>query len=285
MTPRENLARIALRTALETRTKAQKNWTDPICIYDVVESLGTEVWFVGGSSFSGMYARGYDRLFIPSERPIGRKAFTCAHEFAHLLFGHGSRVEELDFDRSDHDVPEEVLANIFAAYLLMPRQAVFETFERLGCEPKAASPTDVYAAASQLCVGYETLIKHMRWSLKMISHPRMLELLSISPKEVKASLLGNTSSLHLVLVTQSWHKIAIDLEVGDFAILPKNSHLNGCSSKICGECAQGTIVEAVRPGLTQAIETNGPWSAMIRVSRRQFTGRGAYRHLEDPDEN
>jgi Zn-dependent peptidase ImmA (M78 family) len=285
MRSREELARVALRAALETRREANTAWNAPICIYDLVESLGTEVWFVGGPSFAGMYAKGYGRLFVPAERPAGRKAFTCAHEFAHLRFGHGSRVEELDFDRSDHEVPEEILANAYAAYLLMPRHAVFEAFKRRNLEPGNADPVDVYAVACQLGVGFETLLKHLRWSLNLISHSRMLDLLAIQPKEIRGAILGQDTHSRLMLAGKFWQKVAIDLEVSDFAIVPPRTTLHGQSARIVGDCRHGQIVEALQPGLTQALGDGSDWAAMVRVSRKQFTGRGAYRHLEDPDEN
>jgi hypothetical protein len=285
MTLREKLARIGLRSALDTRQEANTPWSDPICIYDFVERLGAEVWFIGGASFSGMYAKGYGRLFIPAERPPGRKAFTCAHELAHLRFDHGSRVEELEFDRSDNEEPEEMLANIYAAYLLMPRQAVENEFVRLKGIPQTASPIDFYCVANQLGVGYETLVKHMHWSLRMIEHSKLQELLTVSPKDIRKIILGNDKSPHLIFATEHWHKVAIDLEIGDFAIIPRNAKLNGPSAKLVGSCCYGQIVEGVRTGISQTMIHEGDWAAMIRVSRRQFAGRCIYRHMEDSDED
>lgn len=283
---RVRLARIGLRGAVEVRRRASISRDEPICVYDLAESLGVEVWFVGGSSFAGMYPKGYGRLFVPSERPAGRKAFTCAHEFAHWYFGHGSRVEEMDFDRSDQSNPEEVLANTFASYLLMPRHAVTTAFGRRNVEPCTADAIDVYSVACQLGVGYATLLQHMRWSLNLISLARLTDLLAIPPKEIRRAVLGRSTAGYMVLAGLEWRTVAIDLEVGDTAVLPNRARLNGRSAKIIGQCLYGTVIEGTRTGLTQAVlPGNDGWSAMIRVSRRQYTGRGAYRHLEDPDED
>jgi len=283
---RVRLARIGLRGAIEVRRRAGIDRDTPICIYDLAESLGVEVWFFGGSSFAGMYPHGYKKLFVPSERPAGRKAFTCAHELAHWYFGHGSRVEELDFDRSDQNIPEELLANTFASYLLMPRTAVTTAFFRRNVEPHTADPIDIYSVACQLGVGYETLLQHMRWSLNLISLARLTDLLAIPPKEIRRTVLGRSTAGYLVLAGPEWQTVAIDIEVGDTAVLPYQIRLNGRSAKIVGQCLYGTVVEGTRTGLTQAlVGIHDGWSAMIRVSRRQFSGRGAYRHLEDPDED
>ena len=281
---RQELARIALRSAFEARRKAETPFHDPICVYDFVERLGVRVWFVGGASFAGIYAKGHNQVFVPAERPAGRKAFTCAHEFAHWWFKHGTRIEELDFDRSDNEAPEEILANTFAAFLLMPRHAVLDAFKRRNLEPRDADFTDFYAIACQLGVGYETLLKHMRWSLDLIGDARMRDLQAFPPKEIRRAVLGHSAPGHLVLADAQWNRVAIDLEVGDFAVVPRGVTLRGPSVRFSGECSRGRVLEGVRPGLAQGVVEAGGWAAMLRVSRKQFTGMGAYRHLEESDD-
>jgi Zn-dependent peptidase ImmA (M78 family) len=282
---RQELARTALRAAFEARRQAQIALQKPICIYDVAERLGTRVWFVGGASFAGVYAKGYNQIFVPTERPAGRRAFTCAHELGHWYFKHGTRVEELDFDRSDNDAPEEILANTFAAFLLMPRQAAVQAFDRRGLDPRGGDPIDIYSVACQLGVGYETLLKHLRWSLNLIDHSRMQDLLTVPPKEIRRAVLGRSAPGHLVWADDKWNEVAIDLEVGDFAVVPHGTRLCGQSAEVVGNCLYGHILEARLPGLSQAVIDNSEWASMVRVSRKQFTGRGAFRHLEEVDED
>lgn len=281
---RQELARIGLRAACEARRKAGVSMNSPVCVYDIAEQLGAKVWFVGGASFAGMYARGYQKVFVPAERPAGRRAFTCAHELAHWWFKHGTRVEELDFDRSDNEVPEENIANQFAAYFLMPRQAVVEAFQQRALLPGEGAPLDIYRIACQLGVGYETLIKHMRWSLGVLGHARMKDLLAVPPKEIRRAVLGRAAGGYMVLADKAWNGVAIDLEVGDYAVVPQCTALHGRSADVVGECAEGLILTGVRPGVTQALNSLTEWAAMIRVCRKQFTGRGAFRHLEETDD-
>jgi hypothetical protein len=191
----------------------------------------------------------------------------------------------MDFDRSDHNIPEELLANTFASYLLMPRRAVADAFARRQLQPSTANSVEMYSVACQLGVGYDTLLKHLRWSLNLLSLARMTDLAAITPKQIRRTVLGTNSAGHLVLAGSEWRCIPVDLEVGDFAVVPLSIRLHGSSARLVGECFHGAIVEAICPGLTQAVMDDPTgWSAMIRVSRRQFTGRGPYRHLEDPDE-
>ena len=285
MTERQQLAKIGLREAIVVRREAKLPLNEPVCIYDLAEKVDAEVWFVGGSSFAGMYAKGDRRLFVPAERPAGRRAFTCAHELAHLRFKHGTRVEELDFDQDDRKDPDEQLANLFAGYLLMPRAAVVETFTRLSADPRIASKIEIYAAACQLGVGYSTLLNHLCYSLDLISRSRLAELARYSVKELRVELLGVPTGGRVVVATRTWKSVPVDLEIGDHAILPPGAKINGPSARLVGESPRGTIVEAVTPGLTQAI-SGSDWATIVRVSRRNFVGRAAYRHLEDldPDE-
>ena len=143
------------------------------------------------------------------------------------------------------------------------------------------SPLDIYSIACQLGVGYDTLVRHLKWSENLLDHARMLDLQRIPPKEIRRNVLGAATAGHMVFADAHWRRVAIDLEVGDFAVIPHHIRLNGASARIVRTCAHG---EVVGPGLTQAIGESD-WAHMIRVSRKQFVGRGAFRHLEETNEN
>ena len=103
----QGLARRALRGALEVRKKAGLSLSLPICIYDLAgETLKVEVRFQAGPSFGGMYAKETQTILVPSERPAGRRAFTCAHELGHWYFKHGTRLEDL-IEQESWELEEE----------------------------------------------------------------------------------------------------------------------------------------------------------------------------------
>ena len=102
------LARRALRGALETRRRVRASTLDPVCVYDLAEQLGIEVKFFAGNSFGGMYVKTSQTILVPSLRPPGRRAFTCAHEIGHWFFGHGTRIDRLgEIGRRSERKPEE----------------------------------------------------------------------------------------------------------------------------------------------------------------------------------
>src|SRR6266566_2951861 len=216
----KDLGRQGLRGALETRRRAKISKADPICVYDLAERLGVEVKFCSGNSFGGMYAKPSKTVLVPAFRPPGRQAFTCAHELGHWYFGHGTHIDELsDVEHSAHGSPQERLVNIYASYLLMPPWAVRDALARRGLRPGDCPPTQLYAVACQLGVGYETLLQHLRWSLSLITPARADELLKTSPKQMRCSLLGHDRARHLVLADRAWTNVAVELQVGDMAIL------------------------------------------------------------------
>jgi Zn-dependent peptidase ImmA (M78 family) len=286
MKRRRELATQALRGALETRYRAGVSKSDPICAYDLAEKLGVEVKFCSCKSLGGMYSKGSKTILLPARphRPPGRQAFTCGHELAHWYFCHGTRVDELNDIGGDCDDPEEQLADTYAGYLLMPRWAVNLAFSDRGWQPGDCSPLQVYTVASQLGVGYETLIHHLRWSLNLVSAAQAKQLLRTTPKNLRSELLGGETSGHLVIADDAWNNaVAVDLQVDDLAVVPKGIAVEGMSVAMIAECDLGAVICGRLPGISRAEKSDGSWAVFVRVSRKNFEGRSIYRHMEDPD--
>jgi Zn-dependent peptidase ImmA (M78 family) len=281
----KSLARRALRGALEVRKMAQIPISMPLCIYDVAaEKLKIGVRFHAGASFGGMYAKETKTILVPSERPSGRRAFTCAHEVGHWYFEHGTKIEDLEeMEKDGIDDPDEVLVNQFAGHLLMPKWAVEKSFNDRKLNSATATERDFYAVACQFGVGYETIITHSRYALDIVPAYQAERLLQSSPKAIKERLLNRVFPAHLVLVDLAWkQEIPIDLEVGDgvfltFQALAENERLDRQS------VAQGSLFLAAKPGISKVTAIGHSWAAFVRISRKGFTGLSIYRHLEDPD--
>lgn len=284
MTTWKEIARQALRGALETRKRALASKFDPICVYDVAERLGVDVIFRPELSLGGMYAKASKTVLVPAKRPPGFQAFSCAHELGHWFFGHGTGIDNIEeLERFYENDPEERLADTFASYLLMPPWAVNQAFEQRGWNPSTSNSIQIYTVAGQLGVGYTTLIQHLRYALQLISSTQAQQLLKTTPKQLRYSLLGDDITRHLVIVDKFWANVAIDLQIKDFALLPPDIHIEGNSIKIVGDHQNGVVVAGVRPGITRVEVTDGSWAAFIRVSRQGFIGRSIFRHEEDPD--
>lgn len=284
---RTDLARQALRAAIELRQKIGISERDPLCIYDAAEKLGVEVRFCLGDSFGGLFSKTSMTILVPTSRPRGRQAFTCAHELGHWYFDHGSRLERLLDQSHPSEDPEEYLVDVFAGYFLMPPWAVRNIFARRNINPKTISPLQLYAVASQFGVGYQTLIDHLAYSLRILPISRRKDLLKVGPKDIRQQVLGKFAPecKHASLVDVSWERVPVDLQVGDVAVLPPGTIIEGRSIKTIGDTSFGQLVQGIRPGVGRADMKAASWATFLRVSRADFVGRAAYRHLEDPDVN
>lgn len=284
MTAVDQLARVALRGAIAVRRRVGVTKSDPVCVFDLADRLGVEVMFAGGSSFEGLFARDSATILISSMRPMGRQAFTCAHELGHWWFDHGTKVDELDADAAASS-PEERLANLFASYFLMPPWAVVEAFRARGWALDKPTPIQVYIVANQLGVGYETLVRHLRLSLGHITESAARALLRVSPRHIREELIGDSpSGIHLAVLDHAWRTVPVDLRVGDIALVPADWAIEGRALTPGAAKRTGRLLTANAPGLGRITCARLGVAHFVRVSRSGYQGRSKFRHLEDVDD-
>jgi len=283
MSDRKQLAREALGAALQLRTGNGKNLVDPICIYDFVEALKIELRFADIPSLEGMYSQTpRPAIILGSERPAGRRAYTCGHELGHHHFGHGTRVDELRPDgagRAPFD-PEEFLAQSFAGFLLMPKLSICNAFTIRGWKPAKATSEQIYRISNLFGVTYSGLVHHMARALHILAEPDAEELLLSKLPEIRAQFLTDPKR-QLVLVDGFWKGRPIDLEVGDIVHAPSDVTCEGTCLVHIESTASGELFEASRPGHGRLANTATGWASFVRVSRHFFVGRSIYRHLEE----
>jgi Zn-dependent peptidase ImmA (M78 family) len=97
----------AAQAASDARDRVGFDLIAPIDVYDLAERLGVRVLFLD-VSMEGFYQKGPpSRILLSAQRPLARRAFTCAHEIGHHWFGHGStgwaaaRLRQARLDGSD----------------------------------------------------------------------------------------------------------------------------------------------------------------------------------------
>lgn len=286
MAPRRRLAKDALMKALRLRRDRGISPEAPLCPYDLADDLGIEVRFMDLPSLEGVYSKWPEPVIVVSSlRPPGRQVYTCGHELGHHVYGHGFRIDELLADEDSEPVEdEEFLANCFAGFLLMPKGAITSGFTSRGWNPESSTPMQVYTVAGWLGVGYETLVTHLRASLGLLNSARAKSLRKISPKSIRAELLGRACQGNLVVVDPWWSGRAIDLQVGDLVLaMPRALSEKPCIDLVRSD-HQGTLLQAVLPGLGRICHPDSGWSAFVRVSRRGYVGRGIFRHEEEVED-
>lgn len=282
-----DVARLALRRAIELRKRLAIPTDHAVCAVDVAHQLDVEVWYKPLASLAGMYSGGDDpTIVIGSDRPAGYQASTCAHEIGHHLFGHGTKVDEYieGVGRSRAQDPDETLANLFGGHLLMPHAAVARVFALRGWSMSSPAPEHVFIAAGHLGVGYQTLVHHLRWTIRSVAGPMFDYLLGFQAKSIRQTLTGRPTPENVFVVDRHWSDRPVDLVVGDLAFLPAGSHSEGSAVETVDQSAKYVTIRAVRRGLARAEDASSEWSSFIRVMPKCYDGAAVHRHLEDPDE-
>ena len=283
---RRALANQAMQAAIATRAKAKLDQHGPICIYELSETLGVTVRF-NNINMEGMYQRGAPpRIHLSARRPLPRRAYNCAHELGHHVFGHGSSIDELCENAKEHpwEDPKECLADTFAGFTLMPIMGLRYAFATRGWTPETALAAQMFTIACDFGVGYGTLLTHLSASVHMISRERAAALQSITPKALRADILGALTSDPLIVADRRCVGPTIDAEVMMLLLLPPGTETTGTGLAHERDLADGRLFRAVRPGIVQASADSGAWAAFVRVAPEAYVGLAQYRHLEDdPD--
>lgn len=278
----EELARRAAVAALRLRTQHRRPLHEPICPYDLALEMGLELRFLDAASLEGIYSADPPKtIVLNSLRPAGRRAYNCAHEIGHHVFGHGTRVDELPEGGSDPFDPIEYVADRFASALLMPRVAVARAFAVRKWSPNSCTDRQMHTIANFFGVGYTTLLGYLEGTLGMLSGDRTIALRRSTPKSIRRQLLGADVDAEIVIVDHHWGPRTIELEVGDLIVLPDGAQVDG-------RCIAEDTVGSVRVARAKfqgggAVQI-GDAPAPVRVSRRAYRGLGEFRHLEDLDE-
>jgi hypothetical protein len=205
------------------------------------------------------------RVLLSSLRPVGRRAFTCAHEIGHHWFGHGSTIDQLQEDeRAESDKPDEILANAFAAALLMPTVGLRGAFARRGWDQTNPTPVQLYTIACQFGVGYNTLLNHLCFTLREIGAGRRLELDRWTPQRIRRLLLQDDYRA-LVIVDAHNEAASFEVEKGSAVLLPLGVQIGGTALKQVSETDEYELYEAVKrgiapvTGLSGVFEVRGGW--------------------------
>ena len=283
MVDRTELARQAYAKAIQERRDVGISPVSPLCVFDLIYEKGIEVRFRNISSMEGLYCNdGRPLILLSSCRLRGRIAYNCAHEYGHHVFGHGNKIDEaLDQASKKQWEPEEFIADCFAGFLLMPKIAVCKAFSSRGWHIKCCTAEQIFIVSGYLGVGYNTLLSHMYYSLKIITQARYDDLKSISPKVLKEQLFGDTHTNDLIIADPCWLNKPIDLCVGDILITPTESTIDGECIEYIGKCPKGHAYRAHVQGLDRIQEKQGDWVSHVRVSRQFYEGLVQYRHFPE----
>lgn len=271
----------AIQMAVSVRQKVGVSQFEPVCVYDICEKLGVTVRFID-NNMEGMYQKGArPQIYLSSKRPLQRRAFNCAHELAHHMFGDGSSIDELKevASQPSWNDPKEFLADTFAAQLLMPTIALRGAFNSRDLDVETSTAEQLYVISCDFGVGYNTLITHLSAGLQIMSQIRAAELKKISPKAIRASLLTEETTSPLIVAGSKRANPRIDAEVGHLLLLPDGVVVDADKLRPLRKVKNASLFEVVKPGIAQIRTPH--WAAFARIARIEYVGLAKYRHLEE----
>jgi Zn-dependent peptidase ImmA (M78 family) len=253
----------------------------PVCPYVLAEAMGFDLRFVNIPSFEGMYLADEHVILISSDRPEGRKRFSCAHEIGHHVLGHGTFIDEVLENGSDSQ--EEAEANLFASFLLMPSSLVTGAIKRYGKTPETLTHVDVYTLSNYFGVSYLALVTHLYFNLKQIDRSNYQKLSKVDLKKVRKLLLPTAAAGQIVNVADWWQDKVIDIEVGDFVTLHNQCTIEQPHLFKRNLSNNQLVLEATASGIAKAYSSSG-WSSFIKISRKKFTGLYQFRYEEEEED-
>jgi IrrE N-terminal-like domain len=281
----DRLAARAVKAAGHVRQRCGIPVDAPVCPFDIAESLEIPVRLVPLPTLEGMYVRETGTILVGTQRPAGRRRYSCAHEVGHHVFGHGTRIHRTSgllhgFHPADVSWTEEFLANRFAEALLMPKLVVMSAFARRGWAAAQASPTQVFRVAHELGVGYRSLVAHMLKTLHVLDAASARALQRVRLKAIRRRLTGELCDGDVVVLDEFWRRPYLDVEVGDIIVTDVASEFAG---KALRRRPVQTQIVAIANGTAEVTLSTVSRPFPVRISRRDFFGLARYRHLEDED--
>jgi len=281
---RTELIREGLKAADEVRDAADVDPFGPADPYAVAESRGIRVVF-SAISMEGFYFKGPpSNILISSLRPVARRAFTCAHELGHNWFGHGSTIDKLQEDeRDDNQKPDEILANAFASFFLMPTVAVRAAFATRDWSMSNPTPIELFTVACELGVGYLTLLNHLSYTLREISPAKREDLKKWTPQRIRKTLLGDEADEAIILVDRHSAAPTYDVEKGSGVVLPAGTQVEGRALTFIRKVDDTS--DLYRAGRRGEALIAGDEVSRVRVMPKEYEGPARRRFLEDPDED
>lgn len=280
---RKALVMQGMQASIAARINAGLDLKSPACIYALCEAHNVAVRF-NDINMEGMYDRTpKPRIHVSALRPLARRTFTCAHELGHHVFGHGSTIDELQEDQanSDNRPPNEILADAFAAFILMPTLGLREAFAKRGLDPNRATALDMYSIACNFGVGQATLVNHLAYGINMINQVQRDRLGRITPKMIRTELLGEILSTPLTVADQHWNSPTLDMEQGALLLLPSGVVVDASMLAPERELTAGRLFRATKCGITRVAIPGTPWATYVRIAQRQYVGLARFRHLEE----
>jgi Zn-dependent peptidase ImmA (M78 family) len=193
---RQQLTVMAMGAAHKAHKEFGVDPTSRVDVFGVLKGMGAYVFFRPLRSIYGAYLPTGEMLpglLINSNLPLSVQRFTAAHELGHLYLGHKSisLEKEVDFvpERRSGIDNDEIVAETFGAFFLMPRALVMGSMRELAVQREQVTPSGAYLMALRMGTSYAATVNQLQ-TLKLVRPAQASELRKHAPKQIKEKLNG-----------------------------------------------------------------------------------------------
>lgn len=181
--------RRALQAAASTLDQLNVDQTQPIDVFGAIWKLGAFLTFGRLKNLLGTFVpEGSGGIRITTERQPTVQRYTAAHEIGHLILDNRLSLDGEDYVFRSIGPERERLAQLFAAYFLMPPPLVHATATRYGIRRgQSVDAKQAYLVSRDMRVSYEAALRQLTELSLLTSHQRD-SLLTIAPIEIKRAL-------------------------------------------------------------------------------------------------
>lgn len=165
MTIRENWITTCRKQAAETRKDFGLSIYSPIDMMKILYEAKVNVMIEPiESEISGFFLRkgSNELVFINSRKSKGHQAFTAAHEFYHIKFDLNLSGRACSVANFDKHFPSEYKADMFAAYLLAPDEAIHHHIHRLDYNSANLTYVNVIELEQHFGISHQAMLSRLR---------------------------------------------------------------------------------------------------------------------------
>ncbi|MBA2681649.1 MAG: ImmA/IrrE family metallo-endopeptidase [Ktedonobacteraceae bacterium] len=190
-----------IQTAAREHSMLGINLRQRIDIFRILRQKGIWVMF---QPFDGPYGECLSvgdslGILLNVKHPPNLQRFTAAHEYGHIVMQHVQQGPCIDHEEQISPQHrqiggQELEAQTFAAYFLMPQELINATLQRFGLpyKPEKITPLEVYQMSLEMGVSYAALVNHLA-ALKKVSQRAANILRRVQPKDIKARIAREAS--------------------------------------------------------------------------------------------
>lgn len=154
--------RAAMQAAQETLDQLSLDTSAPIDVFGAIDQLHLDVTFMPLKNLLGAILPD-GGVLLTTERPTSVQRYTAAHEIGHWVLDQQPLALDGEAEiNGDNTVERERLAQLFAAYFLMPPPLIRGTAARHGVRRgDAPTPAQIYLISRDVGASYEAVVRQL----------------------------------------------------------------------------------------------------------------------------